>query len=139
VQISRRGFIRLTVPGVPVLLSACATVAPSAVPTPGRPTAPVATPLATPASAAVSTVAPTTVAAGAASAATNAVTVAGVKLPAYIPPQAARPDLPPSADGMISPGYITYPAKPFKAVSNPPGDGGDVTIFTSVTGAPPSP
>lgn len=54
------------------------------------------------------------------------------KLPTFLPIQGPRPDLPPSADGVIEPAYRTYPKDLFQAVKNTPGDGSDVSTFVSL-------
>jgi putative aldouronate transport system substrate-binding protein len=53
---------------------------------------------------------------------------AAAKLPTYTPRQGATPDLPGSADGLVSPGWNSYPKQLFQAVANPPGSGGDITV-----------
>jgi putative aldouronate transport system substrate-binding protein len=62
-----------------------------------------------------------------------------VTLPTRVPIQAVPPDLPGSADGLVDPGYINYPANPFKAVAEKPGTGSDVNVATWTLGAPPTP
>jgi putative aldouronate transport system substrate-binding protein len=55
-----------------------------------------------------------------------------VKLPTFRPIQGPKPDLPASADGVIEPGYRTYPKDLFTSVKSTPGDGSDVTAFVSL-------
>jgi putative aldouronate transport system substrate-binding protein len=50
-----------------------------------------------------------------------------------------QPDLPPSADEIVSPGYLKYPAKLFKSVPEPPGKGGDVNALTYSLSTAPTP
>jgi putative aldouronate transport system substrate-binding protein len=52
-----------------------------------------------------------------------------VKLPSYIPLQAAKADLPSPMPG-VDPGYLTYPANPFKATQETPGRGGQLNVVT---------
>src|SRR5207244_2912231 len=61
-----------------------------------------------------------------------------VALPTRVPIPGAKPDLPGSADGLIDPGYVNYPATPFKAVAEKPGSGGDVTVATWTLAPPPA-
>src|SRR5229473_1538946 len=61
-----------------------------------------------------------------------------VTLPTRIPIPGAKPDLPGSADGLIDPGYVNYPAAPFKAVAEKPGSGGDVNVATWTLAPPPA-
>src|SRR3954465_10911540 len=44
---------------------------------------------------------------------------AGVKMPTYVPVQAATPDIPGSAEGLDA-GYFSYPANPTRTVPTPP-------------------
>ena len=60
-------------------------------------------------------------------------------MPTYVQLQGPKPDLPGSADGLVEPAYLSYPKQLFKAVPNAPGKGGDVTIMTFTTLAPPPP
>jgi putative aldouronate transport system substrate-binding protein len=50
------------------------------------------------------------------------------KLPTYLPVQSQQPDLPGSADGLVSPGWIAYPKQLFQSVKDPPGAGGAVSL-----------
>lgn len=63
---------------------------------------------------------------------------AALRLPAYVPVQAAKPDFPPSVDG-VDPAYATYPKNLFKAVAQTPGQGGDVEVLTQILVSPPPP
>ena len=60
-----------------------------------------------------------------------------VQLPTRVPLTGVTPDLPGSADGLIDPGYVNYPANPVKAVTETPGTGGDVTVATWTLAPPP--
>jgi putative aldouronate transport system substrate-binding protein len=55
---------------------------------------------------------------------------ASSKLPSYVPVQntVSPPDLPGSADGLVNPGWTSYPKQLFQAVKTPPGSGGDITV-----------
>jgi putative aldouronate transport system substrate-binding protein len=55
-----------------------------------------------------------------------------------MPVNGAPADLPASAAGLQA-GYLTYPKNPVKSVSDTPGRGGDVTVFTQTVGALPPP
>ncbi|MBV9577444.1 MAG: hypothetical protein JO057_02515, partial [Chloroflexi bacterium] len=107
---TRRVFLRqaglLAIVGLP-LLAACAAPAPGSSPT-------------TSTSAGS---APTT-----APAAAQPKPAAGAKLPTYAPTTGAAPELPGSADGLVSPGWTSYPKQLFQSVADPPGTGGDVTV-----------
>src|SRR5262249_49777179 len=85
----------------------------------------------------------TTAPAAPAAAATLRPTVApkpgAVQLPSRIPLQSLKPDLPGSADGTIDPAFVNYPASPVKSVADTPGRGGDVSVVTWTTSAPPTP
>lgn len=52
------------------------------------------------------------------------------KLPSYVPVQntVSPPDLPGSADGLVNPGWTSYPKQLFQAVKTPPGSGGDINV-----------
>jgi putative aldouronate transport system substrate-binding protein len=51
------------------------------------------------------------------------------KLPTYLPTQGQAPALPGSPDGLVSPGWISYPRNSlFQSVKDPPGSGADVTL-----------
>jgi len=63
----------------------------------------------------------------------------GVQLPTRIPLQGFTPDLPGSADGLIDPAFVNYPANPARSVADTPGRGGDVNVTTWTTSAPPTP
>jgi putative aldouronate transport system substrate-binding protein len=64
---------------------------------------------------------------------------AAVKLPTRVPIAGIKPDLPGSADGLIDVGFVNYPANPVKSVAETPGRGGDVSVTTWTTSAPPTP
>lgn len=57
------------------------------------------------------------------------------KLPAYLPFEGAKPDLPATEQG-IQAGYFRYPANPVATVPEPPG-GGPVTAFCNIFLPPP--
>lgn len=63
-------------------------------------------------------------------------------LPAYIPNQAIKPDIPSvvGANGATSdPGFLKYPANPIRTVTGTPGSGGSYVTMTPLWGAiPPS-
>lgn len=63
---------------------------------------------------------------------------AALRLPAQISlKDLPKPDLPSSTDGVVSPGYLSYPPNLIKSVAQPPGKGSDVTAFTvSLSPAP---
>ena len=143
---TRRRFIGLGaigLVGVPALLDACGgSAAPATAPAstsssaaPAGSTAPASN--AAPASRSIS--APASTASGTTGVPQGDM-MGSVRLPAYVPVQGAKPDLPGSADGLISPGFLTLPKNPFSAVKSPPGKGGDVTVLTwSFTGTLPPP
>lgn len=145
---TRRTALRLAAGGVALggmaVLDACA---PAAAPSPTNPLAaapPTAAPKPTAASAGAATSAAQPTAALAAKPTAQAGMVPGqlpisksVALPTRVPIQAAPPDLPGSADGLIDPGYINYPSNPFKAVAEKPGTGSDVTVATWTLAPPP--
>jgi putative aldouronate transport system substrate-binding protein len=117
------------------LLQACAPAAPSA-PT----AAPAAVSGPAPAAAQPTGAPPASApAAGAASKPAAAAAGGRVVLPTRIPLEVIKPDLPASADGLIYPGFITYPANPIKTVTDTPGRGGEATVMTSTTLPPPTP
>jgi len=108
---TRRVFLRnsgaLVALGLP-LVAACAAPAPGN----GQPTA-----------AAPAANAPTT-----APAAAQPKPAPGARLPTFIPTAGQTPDLPGSADGLVSPGWTSYPKQLFQAVPEPPGAGSDVSV-----------
>lgn len=59
-------------------------------------------------------------------------------MPAYVPIQGAKPDLPATSEGLQA-GYFVYPQGLAPSVAQPPGLGGDVTGLTSLPFSPPSP
>src|SRR5579871_3382826 len=152
VRLTRGAFLR-RVAGLalvsPTLLGACTTVAPqaaptsTAAPTTGPTAAPTLVPTTSPtlAPTASPTLAPTTSAtvaatAGGASAPTLAATaagqvvVAGVVLPTFVPAMGPKPDLPSTSPG-VDDAYLSFPrASLYKAVQQPPGQGGDVNVLS---------
>ncbi|MBV9601444.1 MAG: hypothetical protein JOZ87_31935 [Chloroflexi bacterium] len=150
--INRRTFVRMSggtlVFGVAALLEACSSpqAAPTAAPAAGPTTAPAPTP---PTAAATAPPKPTVVSAAATQPAAAAGqttpsvpglvgTPKGLQLPTRVPISGPAPDLPGSADGLIDPGYVNYPANPFKSVQETPGSGGDVTVATWTLLPPPT-
>jgi putative aldouronate transport system substrate-binding protein len=148
VTFDRRRFVRLVVTASAVagagLLQACAPAAPAAPATssaPSNPTSTVAKPTAgsgaAPTSAPANTAPPT-----AAPVQKPAATTAGsrtVQLPNRFPLSGIKPDLAPSADGLIDAAFINYPANPPKTVPDTPGRGGEVNVVTWTTSAVPTP
>ena len=61
-----------------------------------------------------------------------------VQLPNRFPVQGVKPDLPASSDGLIDAAFVNYPANPPKTVQETPGRGGEVTVTTWTTSAPPT-
>jgi putative aldouronate transport system substrate-binding protein len=62
---------------------------------------------------------------------------AKLQLPTYLPAQGTpKPDLPASEAGLQA-GYLKYPKDLVKSVAQPPGLGGDVSLFTLLQGPPP--
>ncbi|HEY2596794.1 MAG TPA: extracellular solute-binding protein, partial [Chloroflexota bacterium] len=132
-RVSRRRFVRTTLPGgVALLLAACA--APNAATTSGSTgiTPPASSPSgststtvpSTPASAARSSAGPSTTSAaqptaGAARTAT---------LPSYLPLQPVTADFPADVDGLEA-GYNTYPKDPPASITGTPGKGSDVEVM----------
>jgi putative aldouronate transport system substrate-binding protein len=106
------------------LLAACAPAGPSA------PTAPPAA--ATPQSAAPTAAAVVKPTAGSSVSRT-------VTLPAHVPLEGIKPDLPGGADGLIDAAFVNYPANPPRTVPSTPGRGGEVNVTTWTTSAPPTP
>jgi putative aldouronate transport system substrate-binding protein len=141
--LSRRGFVQRAIGGLALgtlaLLQACASPPPPGSPTAAQPTT---APAAQPTAAGGATAAPTSAASGAkpaAVAATPAGATKGVTLPTRVPLAGAKPDLPGSADGLIDPGYVNYPATQFRSVPETPGGGGEVTVATWTLAPPPTP
>jgi putative aldouronate transport system substrate-binding protein len=64
-------------------------------------------------------------------------TVGGVKLPTYIPFQGPKPDLPGTPQG-VPPAFTSFPRDLVRSVALPPGKGGDISIMTYSSGAPPN-
>ncbi|MBV9892791.1 MAG: extracellular solute-binding protein [Chloroflexi bacterium] len=50
-------------------------------------------------------------------------------LPAYVPFQGPKPDFPPSSDGIVPAGYLTFPKNLVKSSSGPAGKEGDSVSF----------
>ena len=122
---NRRHFVRLATAGIAMggvaLVQACAPAAPGPAPTP---------PPAPPTPAAPTSAAPATGATAAPAALSGQSKVAVGKLPAYVPIQntVSPPDLPGSADGLVNPGWTSYPKQLFQAVKDAPGTGSDVSV-----------
>jgi putative aldouronate transport system substrate-binding protein len=135
---NRRHFVRFAAAGVALggvaLLQACAPAAPSPAPTPppAAPTPAAAAPAkpTTPPAAAPTSAAPATGATAAPAALSGQSKVALGKLPAYVRIQntVSPPDLPGSADGLVNPGWTSYPKQLFQAVKDAPGTGGDISV-----------
>lgn len=62
-----------------------------------------------------------------------------VQLPTYVAFPGPPADLPGSSDGVIPPGYLSYPRNPPRSVLKPVGSGEEVTAVTYTTQAPPTP
>ncbi|MBV8083666.1 MAG: twin-arginine translocation signal domain-containing protein [Chloroflexi bacterium] len=60
----------------------------------------------------------------------------GETLPAYVPVQGAKPDLPGTPEG-IDDGYLTFPKTLAKSVAQAPGAGGDVSAIVPILLNPP--
>jgi putative aldouronate transport system substrate-binding protein len=141
----RRSFLRMASAssiGLSFLVEAC-TQAPQASPTlgaaptsaaPAKPTSP--PPAAAPTQPAAAPEAVPKVQATPASA--LAAASRRLRLPAYVPIEGAKADLPATADGLQA-GYLSYPQTLVKTVTQPPGMGGDVTALTSLPFSPPPP
>lgn len=54
--------------------------------------------------------------------------VAGLKLPTYVPYTGVKPDLPGNPQGLLD-GFLSYPDPPIKATNGAPGDGSVVSAF----------
>jgi putative aldouronate transport system substrate-binding protein len=134
--ISRRALLRAGLfAGAAALLEACRPAAPTPLPP-----APIAT--AAPATPTISVTTATTTSTPAPKSRLlpGQLPVArNVALPSRLPIEVSTPDLPGSADGLIDPGYINYPSRPFKAVAETPGSGGEVTVATYTQLPPPTP
>jgi putative aldouronate transport system substrate-binding protein len=151
---TRRAALRLLGGGLALggiaLVEACgpsATPAPTTAPAAKPTTAPAAAPTSAPAAAAKPTtasVSATSAPAVAAQPTTQPGLVPGqlpvsksVQLPTRVPITGVTPDLPGSADGLIDPGFVNYPANPIKSVTETPGTGGDVSVATWTLAPPP--
>ena len=65
---------------------------------------------------------------------------ARVKLPVYVAlPNLPKADLDGSADGLVEPGYLKYPANLIKSVPQPPGKGGQANAITVSLSPAPTP
>ncbi|HLZ29271.1 MAG TPA: hypothetical protein VKV73_18295 [Chloroflexota bacterium] len=116
----RRRFVQLLAAGITLggatVLQACAPAAPS-----------------------VPTAAPTAAAVQKPVSAPTAATGRTAQLPGRFPVPGIKPDLPASADGLIDAAFVNYPANPPRTVTDTPGRGGEVTVATWTTSAPPTP
>lgn len=142
VLLTRGAFLR-RLAGValvtPALLGACTAPAPQAASTSPPAAAPTPPTLAPVAPTAPPTVAVTAVSAAAPkpaptdagrSAATSQVVVSGVVLPTYTPAKGPKPDLPSTGPG-VDDAYLSFPkATLYKAVQQPPGRGGEVSVLS---------
>src|SRR5215207_8090906 len=119
------------------LLAACTSPAPTPAPTQPAvvPTKPAAAP--TQPAAAAPTQPAAAPAATTAPAAAAAKPAGGVlsKLPTLAQPPMPTPDLPGSGDGLIDPGYFTYPKELIQSVKQTPGSGGPVNLWFWLGGA----
>src|SRR5947207_12579084 len=71
---------------------------------------------------------------------TQVATAGKVKLPTLIPmANLPKPDLPGTADGLVMPGYLRYPANLTRSVPQPPGSGGEVNAITVSLSPAPTP
>src|SRR5579864_8382251 len=61
-----------------------------------------------------------------------------LQLPTYTPIEVAKPDLPATAQGLDA-AYFNFPKNVVKSVATPPGQGGDVNVFTLLQIQPPPP
>ncbi|MBV8087280.1 MAG: twin-arginine translocation signal domain-containing protein [Chloroflexi bacterium] len=148
--LSRRGFIRLSAAaGAATLLAACGGSASVSSPA-SSPASTPASPASTAASAAAkpSTAAPASASgavaaspAGSAAPASAAAKPAagGLQLPTYVPFQGPKPDFAGSQDGVVPPGYTSYPSNLVQTWKGPVGKGEDVTFFTYSINPPPTP
>ncbi|MGH2363399.1 MAG: hypothetical protein ACRDHX_01955 [Chloroflexota bacterium] len=119
----RRAFLRLAglagAVGVPALLAACGS---------GTTAASTA---AVPSSSPATSAAPAASAAASSAGASAAASPGGkLVLPAYVPSTLVKPDLAGGENGLIDPGFLSYPKNPPKSVTQTPGKGGQVTVTT---------
>ena len=70
--------------------------------------------------------------------AASATKLPSAKLPTYVPFSGAKPDFPGGANGLVLPGYLTFPKEHPATVQQPFGKGETVTIMTETSQAPPS-
>ncbi|MBV8087279.1 MAG: twin-arginine translocation signal domain-containing protein [Chloroflexi bacterium] len=153
-ELSRRSFLSVSVAaGAATLLAACGGTAslstasvssPASSPTSAGASAPAsAAPASASAAVSASAVASPSVSAAASAAgspaSSTAARVNGVQLPTYIPFQGPKPDFPASSDGIVPPGYLTYPKDLIKTWKGPLGKGEDITIFTYSINPPATP
>src|SRR5579864_145108 len=68
----------------------------------------------------------------------SATTAAKTQLPTFVAASGAKPDLPPSGDGLEA-GYFGFPKEWFNAVQKTPSSGGSATALTQTFNAPPTP
>ena len=137
---TRRGFLRVSIAGVPVLLSACA--APQ---TPAAPTSAPPPPTTAPTSAAVApvaqpTLAPTPQAQVQPTAAPKPAAAAGKgPYPTYIPfTGGPKPDYH-DPQPIFADGFENYPADPFKANKDAPGTGSTISVLIAAYFPVPTP
>ncbi len=143
-HIDRRKFLRfasVSTLGLSALLDACSAPAPAptTAPLPTQPPLPTLTPVpATPVPAQAAPPPPPTAAPLPPTPAPAAAAARKLNLPAYVPIQGAKADLPATPEGLQA-GYLTYPQNLVTSVAQAPGSGGDVTALTSLPFAPPPP
>jgi len=63
----------------------------------------------------------------------------GLQMPTYLPFQGPRPDFSASTDGIVPPGYLTFPKDLAKSSSGAIGKGEEVNFFTYSINPPPPP
>jgi len=115
VRVATRGLLATVVSGS--LLQAC-----------GRPAAPA------PSGSGTGSTAPASTGAGSSGTAAKA---GRVQLPTYVPFQGPTPDLAGTTDGLVAPGYRSFPKNLVRTVTQPPGKGGDVEALTATLSSPP--
>ncbi|MBV8083717.1 MAG: hypothetical protein JO247_02765 [Chloroflexi bacterium] len=129
--VTRRGFLALSgVAGLGIVLAACGSSATT--PPPVAPASAGSTPNPTPPSVAAKPSAP-------AATGSSASVRGGLQLPSYLPFQGPKPDFAPSDDGIVPPGYLTYPKNLVTTSKGPVGKGEDVTFVTYSINPPATP